>query len=532
MKQILHIFWKDARRLWGEIFLSLAITACFVGGTVATLRNGDAPGGSVEVLTLLLAMLVPVGWWILATRVIHAERLVGDTQFWITRPYVWSNLLAAKALFLLAFLYLPFFIAQLVLLAEAGFPPQHYLAGILFNLLLLTGVCVLPLAAIATVTSSFARNTLTLLGILVGFVALAAAVATVASRFSGPPSDLDGYLFFTPPVVVCAAAIGLQYWLRRVWVARAVLLALPLLLAATVYPDSWYDQARMDRVYPVTQSGAPVRLSYVPVTGSSGSATSTLKELTVPVALDLSETGVAEGDAVIVDAVRADVTAPDGSRWTSQWQALGTAPLGPGEGSVSTQFGMPIEVYNKFRSQPLSVHLVLALTQAHVASATSIPMPMGRFAVPGFGVCALQTGWTPIPGEVTGIRCVAPVTDPPLTFISTRWSSTPCTGVPTAPDAGVLGADWVGSLDPWPGQINLSAALDMHVNLSNNQLENGTKDRRALCPGTPITFTQYSRVGRTQTSVDVQGFYLPKVVVAGHMITYTTTTTTKTTPAQ
>jgi hypothetical protein len=257
----------------------------------------------------------------------------------------------------------------------------------------------------------------------------------------------------------------------------------------------------------------------------------TLKDPTVPVALDLSETGVAEGDAILVDAVRAEMTAPNGARWSSQWQAFGNAPLGPGEGNVSPQFGMPMAVYNKFKSQPLNVHLVLALTQAHVASVSSVPLSMDRFSVPGFGVCAPQTGWTPILGEVTGIRCVAPVRDPPLTLISTRWSSTPCTGAPTAPDAGVLGTGWVGSLDSWPAQINLSPALDMHVNLSNSQLENGTKDRRPLCPGTPITFTQYSRVGRTQTSVDVQGFYLPKVVVTGHMITYTTTTTTKTVPA-
>ena len=50
---------------------------------------------------------------------------------------------------------------------------------------------------------------------------------------------------------------------------------------------------------------------------------------------------------------------------------------------------------------------------------------------------------------------------------------------------------------------------------------------RSLCAGTPITFTQYSLVGRTQTSVDVDGFYLPKVSIVGNTITYSTTTTTK-----
>jgi len=30
--------------------------------------------------------------------VVHAESLVGDRQFWITRPYEWKKLLTAKAL--------------------------------------------------------------------------------------------------------------------------------------------------------------------------------------------------------------------------------------------------------------------------------------------------------------------------------------------------------------------------------------------------------------------------------------------------
>ena len=53
-----------------------------------------------------------------------------------------------------------------------------------------------------------------------------------------------------------------------------------------------------------------------------------------------------------------------------------------------------------------------------------------------------------------------------------------------------------------------------------------TNEMRSLCAGTPITFTQYSLVGRTQTSVDVDGLYLPKVSIAGNTIIYSTTTTT------
>jgi hypothetical protein len=122
MKQIMHIFAKDARRFWPEILISLAVTAVLVWiGVYLWSGNYDVPGRMLNYLASLLLLLVSVSWWILITRVIQAERLVGDTQFWITRPYTWESLLAAKALFLMVFLWLPFFIAQCLLLFEADF---------------------------------------------------------------------------------------------------------------------------------------------------------------------------------------------------------------------------------------------------------------------------------------------------------------------------------------------------------------------------------------------------------------------------
>ena len=88
----------------------------------------------------LLTVLIPVSWWLLIARVIHAETLVGDRQFWLTRPYEWKKLLGAKALFLAVFLYLPLLIAQCLLLFRAGFHPLSFIPGLLFNLLLITGV--------------------------------------------------------------------------------------------------------------------------------------------------------------------------------------------------------------------------------------------------------------------------------------------------------------------------------------------------------------------------------------------------------
>jgi hypothetical protein len=181
---MLHIFAKDSRQFWPEILISLALVAAFVwiypsswlvGNTLAVDVGGDFVKALFEqYLGGILKLLIPVSWWLLIARVIHAEALVGDRQFWLTRPYEWKKLLGAKALFLVVFLYLPLLIAQCLLLFTAGFRPLSFIPGLLFNLLLITGILVLPLMAIASVTATFARVTVTLLAGLAGFIAFVA----------------------------------------------------------------------------------------------------------------------------------------------------------------------------------------------------------------------------------------------------------------------------------------------------------------------------------------------------------------------
>jgi len=97
MNQTLHIFKKDARRLWPEILISLALTAGLVLTVPfkwANLNSSQSNylGPSVaQLLAYFIELLVPVSWWLLIARCIHSERLVGDRQFWITRPYEWPR---------------------------------------------------------------------------------------------------------------------------------------------------------------------------------------------------------------------------------------------------------------------------------------------------------------------------------------------------------------------------------------------------------------------------------------------------------
>jgi len=156
MTQIFNIFKKDARRHWPEIVISLALMGL---STRVLLRELNHPFGGLRTVAVGfifsqiergMVTLVPIAWLLLITRVIQGESLVGDRQFWVTRPYDWRKLLAAKALFIGAFISVPVLIQDAVILAATGFHPTAYLSGLLYIQWSLLGILVL-IAALARV---------------------------------------------------------------------------------------------------------------------------------------------------------------------------------------------------------------------------------------------------------------------------------------------------------------------------------------------------------------------------------------------
>src|SRR6266566_779128 len=116
MRQALHIFKKDIRYLWLEIGLVLALAAIF---------SWREP----EWAELLLLV---AGTYLIA-RLIQAEAIPGDRQFWVTRPYRWKSLIGAKLLFIFAFVNLPIALAQLRILIGGGFTLASSLPGLLWS---------------------------------------------------------------------------------------------------------------------------------------------------------------------------------------------------------------------------------------------------------------------------------------------------------------------------------------------------------------------------------------------------------------
>ncbi len=160
MKQALHIFKKDVRYLRYDIGITLLAVVAFM---VMGIRQPS-----------FLGVFLPVIWWFLIARVVHAEALPGHRQFWLTRPYRWKSLLGAKVLFIFVFVNLPLLAADMVIIRAVGFSIGQEVAGLLWTQVLLITAFVLPAAAFAAITSGLGEllfaTSLMVLGILVLFI--------------------------------------------------------------------------------------------------------------------------------------------------------------------------------------------------------------------------------------------------------------------------------------------------------------------------------------------------------------------------
>src|ERR1035438_216868 len=123
MQQTWHIFKKDVRYLRLEIAFLLALA--FLFGWM------DSRGSLVRAVADDVEPLFALAAAYTIARLIHAESIPGENQFWITRPYRWQSLLAAKLLFVVAFVNLPVFLVQANILIVSGFPIAAIVPGLL-----------------------------------------------------------------------------------------------------------------------------------------------------------------------------------------------------------------------------------------------------------------------------------------------------------------------------------------------------------------------------------------------------------------
>ena len=490
MSQVLHIFRKDVRHLWIEVSLSWVALALL--GRMNWLQA--SPHNDFRWIyetQSYFVMFVVFAWWIVIARVIQDESLVGDRQFWVTRPYEWKNLLAAKVLFVVAVIYLPALVLYLFLLKLAGYPVLGRVAEILKVTGGTTLFLALPVAAFAVLTRKLSHWLMIVFGVVLLFFTTAGLTFYFGESHYSGEEGIYGTLQWTAVLALLCVVILIQYARRRPLRATLFLILAFLIIPAigAVIP---YEKL-LERQFPLSTT-RPLQLE---IAASSRGTTSSYPAMrTTFVSLPVAVSGIAGGNVVSVRATFATIDTAGGTHWASGWQSMS---YDLDSNTTKTQLGFWIDrkTYDNLKSQPSHVRLVLAMTELRESGEQRV-VAQPTFTLPKVGLCWISS----FPGSVSAstIECRSDGTGPRnLSMMLTK-------------DQGGrnVGTDGNSRLNGGTFQIlnHQGGGLNSIVPLSKRTFYFGGWDptrpdlRPMIFPGTPLTFRTYDPFRSSRVQYD------------------------------
>ena len=501
MNQILRIVAKDAAHFWKEVVLSWCLLSVFVWetGQKWSWENGTYyMGGGATILfgSQPISFLLVLSWCVLIVRLVQDESLVGDRQFWITRPYDWVKLLIAKTIFLLFSIGIPLLIAQLVMLRLAGFPALPYLPGLFYiqaELLLFSAV----LVVLATITASLVQVVLAafvLLLYMIGHSGLVSMVSNSGISVNNPFDTALGFVLFAAIVAV----ILIQYARRRTSLSRGIVIGFAVL--ATIVGLLTPYAILIAKTYPrMTSENAPLQVSLDtgkkmesavdprfarPIQNSKPE-----KKVTLYIPLKTSPPG---GEHIIeISGTRVRIDLPGGGHWQSNWTRQGFVVIVPDLGPYAS-IEMPSNVFELVKSTPANVEVELALSIFRkTGEEWTVIAQDGDFPAPKLGLCSVFRN----PMVLT---CRNPLYGLPSLLATASWAESTCKTSKEG-DPSTIGyyPHLESSPQPVPG-INPVVEETMYFSTltrAKNNEESSTPPH--ICPGTPIHFSSLEFVRKT-----------------------------------
>ncbi|MGD0049519.1 MAG: hypothetical protein ABSE42_21210 [Bryobacteraceae bacterium] len=382
MRQAIHIFRKDARHCWPYIAGVTAITAVHAWqGSVELpdLRGNFGP----DMSGVLLALLMVLAWWFAIGAAVHGESLIGDRQFWTTRPYSWKSLLAAKLLFVAAFLALPLLLSDCIILLASAYNPLELIPGLLWRQCWFAGFLVLPFA-LAALTR--ATRELALAG-LVFYVVAIISITAVSSHFNRNEGVVilgrPGWISDIAPWLLAAAAFSLAVWQyarRRTIPIRVCAIALgglaPLVIVVSL--------SSVAPTYPVAREDDP-RYRNVTVQLAADAGDRRAQLMSIPVRFSGWPRGL-----MSYELMRVTATAPEtGSQvWTRERPNPSMSTASDGRDLIWLSIDDP----KMLTVQKVDLSLFLYLRLYERQGTAEVRPERGWARVPGFGAVRLVEG--------------------------------------------------------------------------------------------------------------------------------------------
>jgi hypothetical protein len=322
-----------------------------------------------------LKLLVMLAWFVLIVRVIQSEALAGDKQFWLTRPYSWKSLLAAKILFLLVFITLPMTIADSAIVTAQGFPVPGHLSGLIWMQLLWWILFVLPIAVLAAITSSLSAV------VFWAVVIIAAGSTNLTQDLVDPLGSLEwigNTIYLTSTATAIIAILIWQYGWRRTVDARIVFgCTLAFGTLAPILPLSGMLPLQGPSSLTIGLDPQPR-----PVTGLG------LPD-TVQVNFLLRIAGVPEGLTPRTDFTQAQIQSPvEQATWRSSSTSNSDRASVLEEGDAFwLQVSMNRKFFERVKNQPVRIRVMLLLTLFGNQKSITLPPRTKSIPVPEIGLC-------------------------------------------------------------------------------------------------------------------------------------------------
>jgi hypothetical protein len=484
VRQPFHIFRKDAIHLWPETLVSIALLVAFAWALTQTWLPSDGSFNPANLALPIIKFLLVVSWLVLISRLVHDEELVGDRQFWTTRPYTWYGLFSAKVLYLAVFVCVPFLLTQAWLLHHAGLYPTLLIPGLLKNVLYIALVFLLPLLAIAAVTATFVRY---ISSVLVGLIYFLAVVVLATynwlDKLSAPYID---YILGGTLLAMILIALVLQYARRKTLITRLILIATPIvvllfallapanLLNAHRYPDNSVGKATFD----------PNPLAQQP----EGRLFNFQHKVTLAIPVQVTLNGLSDQSSIEVQSSQITIDGPNGLHYVSDWSA-DPANFNNEQKEYLLPLRIPESVYNSIHDKPVAVHVLLGTRTLNTGTPYSINATETPFPLPGHASCTVSADT----GEV---ECHYPFGNTSFTQVAATVHDGNCL-VP-----GQQSAQAFGVLAPSMTSVGFSPVETVHTAI-------GIRDHKLpLCPGTRTTFTPAVEGAYGRMSLDIPSITL------------------------
>ena len=467
MSRIRAILRKDARHLWVSIAVWWLLLVLLV------LADASLPFSRVlspldYKFRVIVLVMLPVACWLLIGRLMLADAIVGDTQYWLGRPCTRGEVLTAKALFVALVILLPLALAHLLILGALHIPIGAYAGALLLRLFLFCVYLVLPPVVAGALTRNFRQYT----GELLATVAVFYAVPLVWISLTHVAWRSDEWIRMCAMTlaVLLGSAITLSWLAWRRGVAGAWTAALLTLLAASLLQIPWGEPAqRMQSMWHgriiVPRELTPQYVHAGPkppgpdLVGAFRSVELQAPFVTqnVPAGLEYEVRGIQ------VDVETAHMKYRDPTASASQADgrvpscgtegALSRAGLVPMDGGkCAIFFGMPPETYlfNRDLLARVRVSIGFDLYERH---AIDSPPAAGLFRVPGIGACTYIAGPA---GDPLGLQCYSPFPRTSLHVAALHGA--------TASGWSLLGGDEPGSPFPTSAGFSPIVVSSVYVN--------------------------------------------------------------------